>query len=366
VGTGLYMGTVAKTTTTPRSYFNASAVGLALAGLIAVLATALIASDRSRVLYFALAPTVVLYSFHNWDLLAVALTALAFLAFQRRRDGPAGAALGAGASSKLYPAFLLPVFMIVRWRDRDRTRDSVAPPGSPRVRRAWHQVANFVRPSRWMLGVFAAVTLVMNVPVMIANKAGWWYPWAFQSRRFTNFETVWYMVYRHLNRFVDQTFWFDPGPYPKLLNAATAAMFLIGSGLLIWRELKRERFRAANVSFGILLIWLITAKVFSPQYMLWLLPFFALVEIPWYGFVGFAIVDGAVWAAISAYFLTLSTNPAGGTTQLNLLEAAVFARYAVLGVLLWMTRRSRERVLWLRDEPVSRPAPATPALASES
>ena len=48
----------------------------------------------ARALYFAMAPTLLLYAFINWDLLAVALATVATLAFFRGRDGTAGVLLG--------------------------------------------------------------------------------------------------------------------------------------------------------------------------------------------------------------------------------------------------------------------------------
>ena len=351
VGTGLYMGAVAKETSTPTAYFNATAVGLAIAGIVAVWATALTAADQSRALYVALAPTILLYAFLNWDLLAVATTALAFLALQRKRTVAAGVALGVGASTKLYPGFLLPVFMIAVWRRRS----------DPSRRGA----AAFLRETRGLLGGAIVSAAVMNVPILFANPRGWWYPWSFQSDRFPNFETVWYMVYRHLGRYASQTFWFDPHGYPRYLNLATGGAFLLFAGWLVSAEMRREHFRIANAAFGVLALWLMTAKVFSPQYMLWLLPFFALIEIPWYGFVAFVVSDLGVWATIAWYLLALQYQPGAAPARLNYLEVAVFARYLMLGWLLWMSRRSAEQ---LDEGPVEVPARvgAGAALASEA
>jgi hypothetical protein len=216
-----------------------------------------------------------------------------------------------------------------------------------------------------VLGGAVGAAAVLNLPVLIANPRGWWYPWAFQSDRFPNFETAWYMVYRHFARYASQNFWFDPHQYPRYLNLATGGAFVLLAAWLVVAELRREHFRAANVSFGVLLLWLLTAKVFSPQYMLWLLPFFVLVDIPWYGYVAFAVVDLGVWAAIASYLLALQYQAVFAPSRLNFVEIAVFARYAALGWLLWMSRRASEQ---MDASPVPEPvhAPAGPALASEA
>ena len=60
-----------------------------------------------KALWFALAPTLLIYGFMNWDLLAVAFATGALVAFARRRDGLAGVMLGLGAAAKFYPAMLV-------------------------------------------------------------------------------------------------------------------------------------------------------------------------------------------------------------------------------------------------------------------
>ena len=65
-----------------------------------------------RALWFALAPTLLIYGTINWDLFAVMLMVLALVAFAERRDGWAGALLGLGAAAKFFPALLLlPLFL---------------------------------------------------------------------------------------------------------------------------------------------------------------------------------------------------------------------------------------------------------------
>ncbi|HEX2258133.1 MAG TPA: glycosyltransferase 87 family protein, partial [Actinomycetota bacterium] len=75
---------------------------------------------RARLMIWAVGTPMVLYAFHNWDLLAVAAAVWGLVAFERKRNGTAGAALAAGASAKLYPAFLMPGAVLARWSTGDR------------------------------------------------------------------------------------------------------------------------------------------------------------------------------------------------------------------------------------------------------
>ncbi|MFY9587609.1 MAG: glycosyltransferase 87 family protein [Actinomycetota bacterium] len=320
VGTGLYVGNVAMTTTTPNGFFNANAVGLALMGIATTLVLAAMALDHRRVLLFAIGPAVILYAFHNWDLLAVGLTAFALYAFWREAEPWAGFLLGLGAATKLYPAFLLPALLLAVWKNRRRI--------------PWEMGASFV------LGV-----AVLNVPIMLANFEGWKYPWDFQGMRTANFETSWFMLYRHVSP--EHSRWFFDA---SVVNLLSGGLFVAGAAVLLALEARRRVVRPYALGFALLAWFLVTAKVFSPQYALWLLPFFALLRMPWWSYVAFAVTDAAVWFAVSGYFL-------GGDTdwRLGILEVTVWARYAALLTLIVLSRRVDELV---RDpEPALEAAP---------
>ena len=324
VGTGLYMGDVALTVTTVNSFFNANAVGLAIMGLLTTLCLARMAADRRRVLLFALGPALVLYAFHNWDLLAVGPMAVALYAYWRGREGWAGFALGIAAATKLFPAFILPALLLASWK-----RSRQAP---------------------WALaGTFVAGAAILNIPVMMANFPGWKYPWDFQSARTANFETSWFMLSRRLGP--EHQKWFFDSSFVNLLSGA---LFVVGAGVLLAIEAMRKRARPYATSFALLLWFLVTAKVFSPQYMLWVLPFFALLSMPWWSYVAFAVTDAAVWFAVSGYFLGGSANH-----RLWILEITVWARYAVLLMLIVLSHYVAELVVDPGSEVQAAPVPLT-------
>ena len=66
-------------------FFWANVFLLTLAALVTT--WALYRMVGARALYFAAAPTLLIYGFMNWDLLAVALATVGTLAFFRRKDG---------------------------------------------------------------------------------------------------------------------------------------------------------------------------------------------------------------------------------------------------------------------------------------
>ncbi|MBI4729055.1 MAG: DUF2029 domain-containing protein [Acidobacteria bacterium] len=323
VGTGLWAGAMARLVRHPpprgqpadanasadgQRFFRANALGLALFGLGAVVLLAAMARDRRRVLLFALSPTLVLYGFHNWDLLAIGLATGAFFAFSRRSDSWAGALLGLGAATKLYPGFFLPALVAARWRENRRM--------------PWSLIG-------WSAFSFAWV----NLPVLLLNPRGWIYPWRFQATRFPNFENVWYFVYRHFGSSAAGGFWWKT--YPRLTGLLSGLLFAAGLALLLRAELRRERVRPFALSLGILLWFLLTAKVYSPQYTLWVIPFFVLVEMPWQGYVLLVATDAGVWFGISSYFIAVQHHTGDPAWRLSVTEFFTFARYAVIAWLLW-------------------------------
>src|SRR5439155_14782188 len=100
------------------SFFYWNAFFLSIAA--GVTAFVLYRMAGSRALYFALAPTLLIYGFVNWDLIAVALATAGTYAFVRKRDVGAGILLGLGAAAKLFPALLVVPFVAVRLRRKDR------------------------------------------------------------------------------------------------------------------------------------------------------------------------------------------------------------------------------------------------------
>jgi hypothetical protein len=289
-------------------------------------------APRKRALLFALGPPLALYAFQNWDLLAVALTLGAFsLALVRDDARAAGLCLGLGAAVKIFPGLLLPAFVVF---EQGRAR-SLRP-----TRRTWR-----------LLQGFAIGLLVPNAILWLLSHSAWGYFWSFQAHRFPNPETLWFMLFRHLHGSAVVDGWWTHG-YVRVVNVASLVLFVGVAGFAVLREWRNGSTRVFELSLAIVAIFLLTAKVFSPQYMLWLLPFLAVVRLPWKVVAACFLTDLAVLLAINWYYADLAR---GGPweTLLNLLEVAVWARYATLVWVAWSALR-RDR----RREPAGAPEPA--------
>ncbi len=100
-------------------YYWVTTALLLVCFLVALAATAITVPHRVwDGLLLAMAPSVVLASLINWDWWAVALTALALLAWSRCRPVLAGALLGLAVAAKFYPLLILGPLFLLCWRRR--------------------------------------------------------------------------------------------------------------------------------------------------------------------------------------------------------------------------------------------------------
>jgi len=239
-------------------FFNVTAAFLLICGVIVVVLTGLTAGRRRiwDAALVALAPALVLHADVNWDLAAVAFTAGAMFAWSRRAPAVAGMLLGFGVATKFYPLLLLiPMFALC-------------------LR------AGQLRPYFRMM--FAAVVAwsIACVPVWIANPAGFGEFYAFSRSRGTEYNSLFYAFQYAV--FGANHPW-DPGrSSPTWLNFWSGTLLVLAlAGIVALILLAPVRPRLGQVAFLTIFAFLITNKVYSPQYVLWLLPFVALARPRW-------------------------------------------------------------------------------------
>jgi uncharacterized membrane protein len=279
-----------------------------------------------RALYFALAPTLLLTGFINWDLVAVALATAATLAFLSRRDGVSGVLIGLGTAAKLYPGLLLVPFVVERFRQGDRRGG---------IRLAWAAVG------AW---------LAVNLPFMFLAPRGWSTFLRFGSRRALRADSLWYIGCRVLRPGSG-----DQCVSPRLVDVV-AAVLVVSLGAVLWRAKTRRdpSWPRWTFAFPLIVLFLVTNKVYSAQYSLWLLPWFALV-LPGIGRLSslrlFLIFEASDVALFVTEFLWFNWQYGLRGVPGSVFALAVVARDAVLAlcVLAWVSR-APPRVPALRPE----------------
>ncbi|MFD3325301.1 glycosyltransferase family 87 protein [Streptomyces sp. NPDC058701] len=219
----------------------------------AVIAVCVARTHRRRpwdALLFALAPAFALTATINWDLLAIALTAAGMLAWSRGRAVLFGVLIGLATAAKLYPVLLLGVLFVLCWRAGK-----------------WRAFGGAV------LGA-AVAWLAVNLPVMLFARDGWSKFYTFSQERPIDFGSVWLLISQR-----------SGNPLDGANTYATALTLLLCAaiGLLTLYAPRRPRF--AQLAFLVVAAFILANKVYSPQYVLWLIPLAALARPRWRDFL---------------------------------------------------------------------------------
>ncbi|MFJ4619617.1 glycosyltransferase family 87 protein [Streptomyces sp. NPDC088812] len=214
-------------------------------------------------LLVALAPAFALTATINWDLLAVALTAAAMLMWSRGRALAFGVLLGLATAAKLYPVFLLGPLFVLCWRAGK-----------------WRQFGS-------ALGGAIVAWLVVNLPVMLFAFEGWSKFYTFSQERGVDFGSFWLILAQNSS---------DPLTTDSVNTLATLLVLVCALGIAGLALTAPRRPRFAQLVFLMVAAFILTNKVYSPQYVLWLVPLAALARPKWRDFL--------IWQACEvAYFL---------------------------------------------------------------
>ncbi|XKH54367.1 glycosyltransferase 87 family protein [Citricoccus nitrophenolicus] len=248
-------GTLLERTVT---YFDINAVGALLCWLIVVVATAYTARGRSKdALMVAVAPGIILTSFLNWDLWAVMLAALGLLLWSRSHPVLAGVALGLGAAMKLYPLFFFGAILVLCWRAG--------------------KLGIFFKS----LAAGAVAWLAVNVPFMLTAFDQWSRFYTFSGDREVSFSSMWLAF--------TWTGW--SGETFSLVSNGLFALSCLGIAYLGLSS--RHRPRMAQLCLLIVAAFILLGKVYSPQFVMWLIPLVVLARPNWRQFW--------IWQAVEVY-----------------------------------------------------------------
>ena len=262
-----------------RDFVAVNAVGLSALTLLAVWLLAGVHRHRPwDAALVAVSPALVLTAFVNWDLLAIVFVAGALWAWSRDRPALCGLMIGLGTAAKLYPLFLLGALFVICVRDR-RPRDLLA-----------------------VLGTGAAAWFAVNLPAVVTGVEEWRHFWTFNTERGADLGSLWLVI--------DQAT--DAGFAASTVNVWSWVLFGAWClGVLVVGLLAPRTPRFAQLGFLVLVGFLLVNKVYSPQYVLWLLPLAALARPRWR--------DHLVWQGAEVFYFVMVwfylggfLDPAGG------------------------------------------------------
>jgi hypothetical protein len=204
----------------------------------------------------------------RYDLVPAAATVLAYWAARGRRFPLAYALLAVGALLKLYPVFLVPIVILEQYRALDRQPLRSSPP-----RAVIEGVALFA-------GIVAAGFAITAV----INPGGWLGPFTYNAHRPLQVESVpasllWLSGLLGLPTTPDHSFhsYNLVGRLDTLLSPLSELALVAGCCWIYLRQLQGRLAFARALTLCVLVI-VCTDRVFSPQYLIWVLPFVAITE----------------------------------------------------------------------------------------
>ncbi|CQD02839.1 transmembrane protein [Mycobacterium lentiflavum] len=253
-------------------FFDIAALGLALAWLATVWATAGLSGRRIwDAALVAASPLLIFQIFTNFDALATGFAMSGLLAWARRKPLLAGVLIGLGAAAKLYPLLFLGPMLVLAVR-------------TGRVRA-------LVRTATATVATWALV----NLPVLVLFPRGWSEFFRLNARRGDDMDSVYNVVksFTGWPGFDPKLGFWEP---PTMLNTVVAVSFVVCCAAITFVALTApQRPRLAQLLFLVVAAFLLTNKVWSPQFSLWLVPLAVLALPHRRVLLAWMTVDAVVW-----------------------------------------------------------------------
>ena len=293
-------------------FFNISAFGLALAWMATVWATMRMSGRRPwDAAVVAGSPILIFQAFTNFDALATACAAGAMLAWSRRKPVVAGVLIGVGVALKLYPLLLLiPLAMLA------------------------------VRTGKWRPVAKTAITalltwIAVNLPIMVMYPRGWSEFFRLNTRRGDDMDSLYNVVksFTGWGGFDTNLGFWQP---PTVLNTVSAVLFVVccaAIAYVAWAAPQRPRL--AQLAFLVVAAFLLTNKVWSPQYSLWLVPLAALALPHRRILLAWMTIDALIWIPRMLY---LYDDPKFGLPEQFFTTTVLVRDIAVIGLCALVVR----------------------------
>lgn len=247
---------------------------------------------------WAFAPPLVLYLAHNWDLLAIAFAVAAWLAAAAGRERGSVALAALGGAAKLFPLLLLPLVGLATLRRRG------------------------VMAATALVAIALAAWGAVNLPVAMLARDNWVEFYTFSSERAGTAASWWELA--------GQFGWLATDVPTR--NLWALILFAGGAAAIVAAGWRRHRERPWLLFTPILGWFLLTNKVWSPQFDLWLWPFAVLTLTRVRPLALFAVGDLLAYFAEFWLFAGMDgVQPAA--TQGDILAAAIARTVAMLWII---------------------------------
>lgn len=247
----------------------------------------------------AAAPVVLVTATVNWDLFAIALSMPFFLYWQRSRPVVAGLFLGLAVAAKFYALLFVGPLLVLALRQKR------------------------LLPALTATATAASTWAVINAPVAALWQESWLRFFELNSERPVDWGTGWYVL-RGLTGW--ETLWdheFVNDAY--LVLFALACVGIAALGFFAHRAAGPDDDvvpRLAQLCFLVVAAFLLCGKVWSQQYVLWLLPLVVLARPKWTMFLVWQAAELFYFISFYGKMLQVSAEEGRGIPEWLFLTAA--------------------------------------------
>ncbi len=270
------------------------------------------AGPRRTLVFWSLAPQLLLFGGQNFDALAVLTLMAGVAAYERSRHTLAGLVVGLGVATKLFPGVAVLPLAASSWRGGRR------------------------RATAALVTAAALVVVALEIPAIAAPhsllRSG---TSPYDPARW-DVDSIWYPVSLALSSLV------DAANVDRIEIVASLAGLILSYVLLVLIPALRgdDPVRRSWIAVCLVLLW---SRLYSPQYSIWLLPIFALYVPRLAPFAMLTVGDGLTF--FSLFLLRgqgLSPDDPAALPLVGTMLAGVIIRHAAVLVLLVLTLGARQ------------------------
>lgn len=228
------------------------------------------------VMLLAIGPILI----YRYDLIPAIMVLLSLYAFNRQKHKVCWVMLALGTMTKIYPVIIAPLFLIHQF--------------------CQHQYRRII-PG---IITFTLTIGIISLPGLLLNPGGFWQSFLCQAQRGLHADST-YSSFLLFGKtlglssvrivLVDSTlFSVDVvSPAADMLATISPVIMVMALGIIFWFFYRDQQARSnlkspsshlpniINYSFLTILVLLLTSKVFSPQFIIWLYPLVTLITGPW-------------------------------------------------------------------------------------
>ncbi len=284
-----------------RTYYR---INIAFLAALFILIAVIVYRIRPEFAYLTtLAPAAIGSLYINWDLWAIISMMLSIYWFDRKKYKHSALAIGVSISTKFLPVFLLLPIVLILWR------------------------RNEVKELARYIAIAVLTFATINLPVLLTTPEGWLRFYELNFDRGQDWGSLWYAL-TSLGVNLGNTNFF------AILALFVSVLFV---SLLIFST--KNVLTLADVSFIVLALVMIASKVYSPQYILWLVPLAVIamstrkdLHAFWIWQIAEVIYHVAIWQHLATVTGAKFGLPLGGYALITLIR--ILACLYFVGVLV--------------------------------